>query len=424
MHIFKELSIKPPELPPKTGDDASSKFWRELEAKLLPLEDQYLHWDQLRQKQIPIVGVNHKQWWQLLKAKRRARTQALPFVNYQGLPYYWVLDDRLVKKLMAVERYLRTQLEPVFNQCVPCEAFLSEAVMSLLLSGASIDTDAALDLLSTGRPATAGEQPVLNHYAALMELFAHSTHALDDTLLQRMWSATVGRSFTADDWRTDDAPVVYSIDGIDIIRTPLPRAGIPEQLKKLYAFANQPDEDYPGFMHPIIKALLLNYRVIEDRPFKEANSRVANALFYWQLLKSGYSVLASVSSSAVIAEQLSAYYQHFLYVESDDNDLTYFLLQQLDVLLIAMTRYHDQLRARLTAHAQMTEQTGTQELNPRQLTILYEMRTHPEREYRLATYKQRFDVTYETSRTDLMQLARQKLAKQHKIGKAFVYSAN
>lgn len=411
-----------PEAPPKTGDDASSKFWRELEAKLLPLEDQYLHWDHLRQKQIPIVGVNHKQWWQLLKAKRRARVQSLPFSNGLGQPYYWVLDDRLVKKLMAVERYIHTELEPVVNQSVACEAFIHEAVASHQLSNVKTDNAAAIDLLATGRPATENEQPVLNHYMTLMQLSDSLAQPLSESLLHTWWSELMGQPFTPAAYRNDDAPQTYQVEGVEFNHAPLPHAQVPTQLKKLCAFANQTDEDYPGFMHPIIKALLLMYILIHDQPFQQGNARLSKTLFYWHLLKNGYSVLSAVSLSNVITQHLAAYYQAFLYVATDDDDLTYFLLQQLDLLLLAMQQYSAELKTKLAAQHQMMQHEWAEKLNPRQLTILQEMRSHPQREYRLATYKQRFDVTYETSRTDLMQLARLKLAKQRKVGKAFIYS--
>ena len=47
---FKGLAMQKPTQPPETGNDTSSRFWQELEAKLAPLEDYYLHWHDLQQK--------------------------------------------------------------------------------------------------------------------------------------------------------------------------------------------------------------------------------------------------------------------------------------------------------------------------------------------------------------------------------------
>jgi predicted transcriptional regulator len=63
-------------------------------------------------------------------------------------------------------------------------------------------------------------------------------------------------------------------------------------------------------------------------------------------------------------------------------------------------------------------------LTLRQQFILSEMRQHSERQYRLARYKQRMQITYETSRTDLMKLAKKGMVKKHKEGKAFIYSVS
>jgi len=56
---------------------------------------------------------------------------------------------------------------------------------------------------------------------------------------------------------------------------------------KLIEFAN--DENITtGFIHPVIKAILLHFWIGYLHPFCDGNGRTARALFYWYLLKNDY----------------------------------------------------------------------------------------------------------------------------------------
>lgn len=399
-----------PTPPPQTGNDTSSRFWQELEAKLAPLEDTYLHWDTLSQKQMPVQGINHKQWWQLLKAKRRARLQALPWTA-NGASCYWVLDDQLLKLLTQVERLLGSSLPAALGQTLPADNFIAEALASLQLAGGQIDSAAGLDLLCSGCPAALPvEQELLAQYQCLQQL---STEALTPerllTLNQALQASPSGT------WRS--AAYALQRDGQTVFNAPEAQE-VAQGLVSLCEFANEDELNAERYMHPLLKAIILHYQLAYLHPFNDANGRTARAIFYWQMQRAGYSLAPLIALSERLLSAQDDYFRSFLYTQSDANDVTYFLIAQLSAVLSAIEQYQQR---------QQEQNTQMQALPPkltlRQQHILAEMQQAPSRQYRLAHYQQRMQITYETSRTDLMKLAKQGLAQKHKVGKAFVYSA-
>jgi ribosomal protein L9 len=407
---FQGLSMQIPTPPPQTGNDTSSRFWQELEAKLAPLEDTYLHWDTLSQKQMPVQGINHKQWWQLLKAKRRARLQALPWTA-NGASCYWVLDDQLLKLLTQVERLLGSSLPAALGQTLPADNFIAEALASLQLAGGQIDSAAGLDLLCSGCPAALPvEQELLAQYQCLQQL---STEALTPerllTLNQALQASPSGT------WRS--AAYALQRDGQTVFNAPEAQE-VAQGLVSLCEFANEDELNAERYMHPLLKAIILHYQLAYLHPFNDANGRTARAIFYWQMQRAGYSLAPLIALSERLLSAQDDYFRSFLYTQSDANDVTYFLIAQLSAVLSAIEQYQQR---------QQEQNTQMQALPPkltlRQQHILAEMQQAPSRQYRLAHYQQRMQITYETSRTDLMKLAKQGLAQKHKVGKAFVYSA-
>ena len=383
-----------PTSPPQTDADTSSQFWRQLEEKLRPLEDHYLHWEHLQAKPIPIQNVSHKQWWQLLKAKRRARQQPLPFADQRGKPFYWVFDDRLMKKLSQLESQLTLQFPAKVRFVAQANALIAEAISSAQLNGIAIPTTIAQDLLCSGCPATTpAEQAVLDYYYGLCDIARQPKLTIN--ALQRLQRQLAEQAIIA----------------------PLTTAQR-EKLVLLVEFANQNTDHFSGFMSPILKAIILHFMLSQESLFEEVSSSIARMVFYQQMLSAGYFSMQSISISYYLLQTLAAYQRVFLFTYTDDNDITYFIMQQLDTLLIAVDNYI-KMSANISVPVVETDKT----LNLRQQLIVHEMQQYPQRQFRIAAIKHRFNITYETARTDLLGLVKHHLAKQSKVGKAFVYCA-
>jgi Fic family protein len=96
------------------------------------------------------------------------------------------------------------------------------------------------------------------------------------------------------------------------------------------AFANETGSS--EFVHPVLRAIILHFWLGYDHPFVDGNGRVARTLFYWLMMRHKYWLFEFVSISEVILKGPVKYSKAFLYTETDDNDLTYFILYHLDVI--------------------------------------------------------------------------------------------
>ena len=81
-----------------------------------------------------------------------------------------------------------------------------------------------------------------------------------------------------------------------------------------------------------------------EHPFRDGNGRTARALFYWYMLKSDYKLFKYVSISKLLKETPRKYGLSFLYCEKDENDLTYFIDFQLEIIKNAIQELENYLK--------------------------------------------------------------------------------
>ena len=190
------------------------------------------------------------------------------------------------------------------------------------------------------------------------------------------------------------------------------------------SFANgeQPDE----FIPPALRAIILHFWLAYDHPFVDGNGRTARALFYWAMARQGYWLCEYVSISRILKKARGQYARSYLYSETDDNDVTYFALYQMRVLLRAIGDLHEYL-ARKASELQEAEELVrrtslvTDDLNPRQLALIHHALKKPGARYTVESHRISHGVSYETARSDLLRLTRLKLLSQRKSGKAYVF---
>jgi Fic family protein len=175
-------------------------------------------------------------------------------------------------------------------------------------------------------------------------------------------------------------------------------------LAALCDFANGVTPD--GFVHPAVRAILLHFWLAYDHPFVDGNGRTARALFYWAMLHSGYWLFEFVSISAILRKAPAQYSRSFLYTETDDNDLTYFLLAQTEVIRKAMRELQNYI-ARKTSEVREVEQhlRALELFNHRQVALIRHAMQHPGHRYTFISHQKSHAVAYQTARTDLLDLA-------------------
>jgi len=114
----------------------------------------------------------------------------------------------------------------------------------------------------------------------------------------------------------------------------------------------------------------------------------------------------------------------FLQTETDENDLTYFIIHQAEIIRRALKDLHDYVaRKSSETRACLDALQKHPELNHRQQALISHAVRHPGFAYKIAAHGTRQAVTYATARADLLGLARLKLLEQRKAGRAFVFVA-
>ena len=132
------------------------------------------------------------------------------------------------------------------------------------------------------------------------------------------------------------------------------------------------------FIHPVIRAIVVHFWLAYDHPFCDGNGRTARALFYWTMLRQGYELFEFISISSVINKARGQYERSFLLSESDDNDLTYFLLAQVKVIEQSIANLHAYLERKADQVAALQLRLeGVDGLNHRQLALLRHALRHP-----------------------------------------------
>jgi Fic family protein len=212
--------------------------------------------------------------------------------------------------------------------------------------------------------------------------------------------------------------VVASHNGVTL-HVPPPAEDLPERIQRLCDFANG-ESDGSAYVPPVIRAIALHFLLAYEHPFEDGNGRTARALFYWSMLNQGYWLTEFVSISRILRKTPTRYAHSFLHTEQDENDLTYFVIYQLDVLGRAITDLHTYLDRTVaeTRHVQAvlagTAQGG---LNSRQIALITHAAKHPAVEYTVASHASGHRVALQTARTDLQELEHQGLLDKVRRGR-------
>lgn len=399
---------------------------------------EYLHWDKLRHLSPP-KDFSMEEWWLSIKLARTSLYRPLRFTDKHGGHFQYAMPDPVLKLLHRADRDASAQIQaaeqianPQTRDTYLISSLIEEAITSSQLEGASTTREVAKEMLREGRkPRTRSEQMIFNNYRAMQFIRDVSRDELTPAVIFELHRILVDQ--TLDDASAagrvrreeEDIHVVDTRDS-EVLHTPPAASELKNRLARLCAFAN--DTDAETFMHPTIRAIILHFMLAYDHPFTDGNGRTARALFYWSMLHQGYWLIEYVSISRILKSAPAEYARAYLYTETDDRDVTYFIVHQLSVLLRALTDLQKYLVRKVNEVQEIEEiirksRLLQDQLNHRQITLLGHGLRHPNAIYRIEGHRKSHNVTYDTARTDLLALANLDLLEKHRSGKAFVFTA-
>lgn len=393
----------------------------------------YLHWDALRYRKSP-EGLTHEEWWLGLKMHRQAGDRQIALKDLAGNNFRFSVPDLVTDLLHQIDRGGGTFVE-IPEQVTNTEqrdrylvrSLMEEAITSSQLEGAATTREVAKKMLTEGRkPRDRSERMIVNNYVTMRHILQ-----LKDAPLTPDMVFQVHREISEDALdipngagrfrRADEDINVSNFEG-KVFHIPPPAAELPARLEAMCDFANGKSPSF--FVHPVIRGIILHFWLAYDHPFVAGNGRTARALFYWQMLHSNYWLFKFISISQFLRKAPVQYGTAFLHTETDENDLTYFLIHQAEIIRRALKELHDYV-ARKSSETRVCLDALQKhpELNHRQQSIISHALRHPGFIYNIAGHEARHDVVYQTARTDLLSLAQFRLLEQRKAGRTLIFVA-
>ena len=289
------------------------------------------------------LNISIDSFWPELLNRRKSRATVLPLCNAAGMPYWYVLTDRMVA---ASERLCEealghdTEFDPY--RAGMTSAMTEEMFFTSFVEGAQIPLQEAMDFLQRGtEPESIQEQMIWNNRHAWAEMIGMLYRPLDESFVRAMaFMLTEEMDNCAEDYRQTDQHAIAAMNN-EPYEVP-PAYSLPDRMSEYYAFLQKTD------VHPLIKAAVAQAFLLVTRPFPEGNERLSRMMSAAVLLRCGYDFFRDISISAVIAKESYRYYKCMCEIIRSENggDLTYFLEYYLELLVRALDARQARLKRR------------------------------------------------------------------------------
>jgi Fic family protein len=395
--------------------------------------NEYLHWNDLCRR-TPPSEISLENWWLATKLRRKPGMRQIPLRDKKGAFFEFSVPDSVVEQLHQIDRgagSLIGTLEPVTSPQTRdrylIRSLIEESITSSQLEGAVTTREVAKQMLSSGRkPRDKSERMILNNYLTMQRIRELRETPMSPKLVleiqEMLGRDALDKPDAAGRLRRSDEPVEVSDPEGNVFHVPPPADQLEDRLKIMCDFANGETPDF--FIHPVVRAILLHFWLAYDHPFVDGNGRTARALFYWAMHRNGFWLCEFISISQIILKAPMQYGMAFLHTETDDNDLTYFIIHQAEVMREAVKELHAYIN-RKTQEAQ--ESIGFIAtlgwLTHRQQIILTHALKHPGNRYTVAEHRNRHGIAYATARADLLNLAEHEFLEKYTEGREFVFRA-
>ncbi len=395
----------------------------------------YSHWDKIRYLDPP-EGLTHEEWWMSIKFARKSVYKNLPIENYKLGEFLYTITDKMLEELHWLDRNASGSLtinKPILNNQLKntyiISSLIEESITSSQLEGAATTRKVAKKMIQDGRkPRDKSEHMILNNYYALNFIRRFKNDNITPEIILELHRIITENTLDNEDdagrYRKDSDNVrVVDEFGIELFNPP-PANEIKSRIIEFCDFANGKINS-SRFIHPVVKAIILHFLFAYTHPFVDGNGRTARALFYWSMLKEGYWIIEFISISKILKKAPAKYGYSYLYTESDENDVTYFIDYQVSVIHRAIDEFREYLSRKIN-DIESTEKIlkGNKKLkdklNYRQNSIIKHALKHPGYQYSIHEHMAIHGIAYDTSRRDLLALSDQlNLLIKIKDGKAF-----
>jgi len=405
-----------------------------LHYKSLDEKGKYLYWDKFKWR-VKEGDDPEKAWW-ATKFARLQKQKTISLVDKNNKNFNFCIPDNLEAKLFKISSSIQQEMnssDMIKNKYLISSLIMEEAISSSQLEGAVTTREIAKKMLSLGRKAKdEDERMILNNYFLMQEVKRIKEEDLSiDMILDLHQIATKDtgeNSNIAGELRQKDSIVVSDGEG-NILHQPPSFKDLQSRLQNFCDFANEEHlgADNTLFIHPIIKAIILHFMIGYEHPFADGNGRTARAIFYWFMLKNGFDYFEYISISKLLKKAPKQYGLSYLYSEIDDNDLSYFIYYQVDIILRSIDALVAYLELKSKEFKEITKLLDASKvgrtLNFVQKDIVKKSIKEAGRIFIVKEIATDYDISENTARSYLKKLVEHKILIAYKEGRSVGYIA-
>jgi Uncharacterized conserved protein len=405
--------MKMPQTPPKHVKLPEGALSKENLGLAMEFNSEYLHWDELRRRDTgkaePAVI------WEIMRMLRLGNAQYMKFgetsVSYCNIPEFQrfthEFDIRSTLNFVS-EGKMDSHKKVMYS----ISSIMEESIASSQMEGANTTIDIAKKMLRDKRsPKNKAERMIYNNYAAMELIKKNKDEKLSiDLILDVHKIITRGTLDDEDDEgvfrRTNDIVVSDPLTG-DVYHRPMDFERISDCIGSLCNYVN--DE---SFVPPLIKASVIHYMIAYVHPFTDGNGRLARSLFYWYLIKKGYPLVEFLAISKSIKAHRGSYDLSYLYSETDDNDMTYFIKFNLKCVEESLNTFLKYLGRKMKEQKEFEKNVlANEDMNIRQKMILQDA-MKDWNAFSVYEVQSKYQTSYQTARTDILGLMEKGMIKE------------
>lgn len=406
-------------------------------------QGRYLHWDEFKWR--VDQGDDELAAWVVTKFARQTISKKLSLLQAEGDHYFsYCIPDSLFAQLHTIDKITgggRDISDGAFvssnekDRYLVQSLMLEEAITSSQLEGASTTREVAKEMLEKSlTPKDKSQQMILNNYFLMKKAVENKNEELSIEFILELHEIATHKAIenqaASGKIRKNDSIIVSNLYNENTFYPPHWET-LTSRLTNLCDFANtdHSQNDLSNFIHPIVKAIILHFMIGYIHPFGDGNGRTARAIFYWSILKSGYWLFEYVSISKLIQERRTAYDKSFIYTETDDFDITYFIYNQVETIRKAVKSLHEYIDKKKRDFYEFMDwidkSSVAKTLKRGHLEILKEAVREPGREFTSRQVAIDFGVSENTARSYLNKLVDKDLLvqTQPRSGRTVLYLA-
>lgn len=407
----------------------------------LDSKGRYLHFDKFRFK--VKKGLDLTLAWSVVKAARNLQISQVIELGEPAEECGFIYTPALHMAISACDQHTTTAAlewmcskigERKHIQYLLKDLIEDEAISSSQLEGAATTTKAAKDLLKKKKgPRTPDEKMIIGNYKMMNYAWECRDRDLSIELITELHQVGVegidDDRYHPGEFRVDDSVIVEDSNG-DIVHQPPPAKNLDHRFASIIEWinTNHTDMNNKNYIHPLVKAIIIHFIIGYEHPFHDGNGRVARALFYWYMFKRGFGGFRYIAISTLLKTAPIQYGKSYLYTETDDMDLTYFIDYQSRVIVRTIRQFMKTYQETLDNLAEFDSflySSGLYgKLSDKQRVVFNVAKTGAAQTFTITNVKENLNCAYNTAATVLNGLVDLKLFSKTKTGNEWVFSMN